>query len=164
MSSQKKAFSSAFMAIGLLAVLMVGFYYFKDRFLASREGLDLGQEAPKSEKAEFVGTYSPTDGPLVANGKRISFFTVNRRDEGGYLGSTKVDTVGSDESAYFNCVDVRIEEKDFFLNCQNPTEGTITLSGTWGNEGGSVLVRGKVIWQKNGESLIDQDRSFQLLP
>jgi hypothetical protein len=73
-----------------------------------------------------------------------------------------VDTVGSEESFFFECVDVKIEESDFFLSCQNPTQGSISLNGKWERAGDSIQVAGKVMWTQKGEALLEQNRRLQL--
>lgn len=115
-----KALSYALMGIGTLAALMVAFYYFQHRFSRSENEVEFREvQESVSEIAEFVGTYSPEWTPLQPAGKRISSFTVNRKEDGGYLGVAKVDTIGGEEGFIFQCVDVRIESADFALNCQH---------------------------------------------
>jgi hypothetical protein len=164
MAKQKQALSYGVTAIAILAGMMFLFYYLSDRFRTSEFELDLrgGTGAyQKEEVSEFVGLYSPYDGPLEADDKRISFFTVNRREEGGYLGSAKVDTIGSSEHYFFRCVDVKIEESDFFINCFHESEGAISLNGHWQRDNSdSIQVIGKVLWTKNGRPLLDIQRRF----
>lgn len=165
MENQKKALTYALSALAILAVAMVAFYYFQNRFAGGGNfEEEAGEEIQKEEKSEFVGTYSPSDGPLEADGKRIAFFTVNPREDGGYLGSAKVDTIGANESFFFECVDVRIEEGEFFLSCRNQTQGSISLNGTWTRESGGILVDGKVMWMREGNLLLEQSRRLRLLP
>jgi hypothetical protein len=168
MDQKKKAFQLALMGIAVVAILMVGFYYFKDQMRKGENAVDFSEASgesslPKSEKSEFVGMYTP-DGPLEAKEKRIAFFMVNRAEDGGYLGSAKVDTVGSDQSIFFRCVDVKIEEKDFFLNCKHETEGAISLNGTWSKESGQLLVDGKVLWSYQSQPILEIQRKFQFMP
>lgn len=165
MKSQKKALTYALSAIGALAVAMFAFYYVQNRLAGpSTSGEQGGEEIAKEEKSEFVGTYSPADGPLEAAGKRIVFFTVNHKDDGGYLGSAKVDTIGTDESFFFECVDVRIEEKEFYLSCQSPTQGAISYSGNWEKAGDTIQTAGKVLWMQQGSPVLEQERRLQLVP
>jgi hypothetical protein len=167
MEQKKKAVQLAVLGIGIVAILMVGFYYFKNQFRIGENELDLSaasrEEAPKGEKAEFVGMYSP-DRALEAEGKRITLFIVNRAEDGGYLGSAKVDTVGSDQSFFFRCVDVKIEEHDFFLNCVHESEGSISLNGKWNKNSGSIEVDGKVLWSFQNRAILEENRKFQYLP
>lgn len=164
MNSQKKALTYALSAIAALALAMVAFYYVQSRMAASNGTEEVvGEEIVKGEKSEFVGTYSP-DGPLEAAGKRISFFTVNAKEEGGYLGSVKLDTIGTDEVNYLECVDVKIEEGTFFLSCQNPAHGNISYNGSWQKNGGTIQVDGKVLWTLEGNAILEQERRLQLIP
>lgn len=166
MNSQKKALTYALSAIGILALAMVSFYYVQDRLAASKTNGEevVGEEIVREEKSEFVGTYSPVDGPLEAAGKRISFFMVNAKEDGGYLGSVKLDTIGTDETSYLECVDVKIEEKAFFLSCQSPASGNISYNGSWEKTGDSIQVAGKVLWTQQGNAILDQERRLQLVP
>lgn len=166
MDDKNKALKTGLMAVVVLALAMFLFYFYKDRARKPEGDVDLNQkvEAPaKEEKAEFVGVYSPLDGAMEANGKRISFFTVNRREEGGYLGSAKVDTVG-EEPVFLNCVDVRIESKEFFLKCVDEKVGVISLNGQWEKKPEGVVVTGQVFWSKDGNSFLDQTNRFSLAP
>lgn len=166
MNSQKKALTYALSAIGILALAMFAFYYVQSRYAASKSGTEegVGEEIVKEEKSEFVGTYSPVDGPLEAAGKRIAFFMVNAKEDGGYLGSVKVDTIGSDETGYLECVDVKIEESAFFMSCQSPALGNISYNGQWEKTGESIQVEGKVLWTQQGSQVLDQRRLLQLMP
>ncbi|MGE3262120.1 MAG: hypothetical protein AB7K68_10100 [Bacteriovoracia bacterium] len=166
MESQKKAFTIAGAAILIMACAMVGFYFVKDRTRKTDSDIDLNQkvEAPASgEKSEFVGMYSPQIA-LEASGKRIVFFQVNRKEDGGYLGSAKVDTIGEAESAFLNCVDVKIDEKDFFLKCVDDKVGVISLNGRWAKGDAGITVDGKVLWSKDGNAFLDQATQFTLAP
>lgn len=163
MNSQKKALTYALSAIAALALAMTAFYYVQSRMAASDTAEEVGEEIVKGEKSEFVGTYSP-DGPLEAAGRRISFFTVNAKEEGGYLGSVKLDTIGSEEVSYLECVDVRIEDSTFFLSCQDPALGNISYNGSWSKNGNSIQVNGRVLWTQQGTSILDQERGLQLVP
>lgn len=164
MDSQKKALTYALSGIAILAVAMFAFYYVQSRMAASGPSEEGGEEIVKEEKSEFVGTYSPMDGPLEAAGKRIAFFTVNAKEDGGYLGSVKLDTIGTEEADFFECVDVRIEEKDFFLNCPSPAHGVVSFNGAWEKAGDSIQVAGKVLWTKEGNSILEQERRLRHLP
>lgn len=164
MNSTKKALTVAGLAIGALALAMFLFYFVKDRTRKAENEVDTTQnvemEQVKEEKPEFVGIYSP-QGPLEANGKRISFFQVNRREDGGWLGAAKVDTVGEETTNLLNCVDVRIEDKEFFLKCVDAGVGMISLSGSWSRgEPSGIHVSGKVLWEKDGTALIDTNMQF----
>lgn len=164
MNKQKEAVTYLAVGVGILALAMVIFYYVSDRMRTTENEVDLSQEveARVEEKSEFIGVYSPSDGPLVSADKRISFFTVNQREEGGYLGSAKVTTLGSDEEFYFNCVDVRIRESEFFLNCLHETQGAISLNGQWEKSAsGGIEVQGKVLWSLNSTPVLDVQRRFQ---
>jgi hypothetical protein len=165
MNSQKKALTYALTAIGILAVAMFAFYYVQNRFAgSSNTGEEGGEEIVKEEKSEFVGTYSPTDGPLEAADKRIAFFTVNAKEDGGYLGSVKVDTIGTEETNFFECVDVKIEDNAFFLSCQNPTLGSISYNGSWEKTGSGIQTAGKVLWTNQGTPVLEQARRLQHSP
>ena len=167
MADQKKALKVGVSAIALLAAAMFLYYFYVDRTRKPEANIDLDKKVeapPPAEKSEFVGVYSPLDGPMEANGKRISFFTVNRRDEGGYLGAAKVDTIGEDNSVFLNCVDVRIEEAEFFLKCQDEAVGTISLNGQWQKGPNGLQVNGKVFWSKDAESILDMSNRFSFTP
>lgn len=167
MEKQKQALIYLLSAVAILATAMVLFYYFSDRMRTTDSNIDLNEkvESPVYEKSEFVGVYSPADGALEAGNKRIAYFTVNQREEGGYLGTAKVDTIGGEESEYFPCVDVKIEESEFFLNCMHETGGSISLNGTWvKNSTGAPVVTGKVMWSQNSNSLLEVQRTFQYMP
>jgi hypothetical protein len=167
MESQKKAFKIAAVAVVILAVVMYFFYFMKDRTRKTDADVDLNQKVvqttTKEEKSEFVGIYSPASA-LEAEGKRIVFFQVNRKEDGGYLGIAKVDTVGEEGSAILNCVDVRIEEKEFFLKCVDDKVGVISLSGQWQKAENSIQVNGHVFWSKDGTSFLDKNTVFTLAP
>lgn len=167
MNNNKLALRYALIAIALLAVAMVAFYYVQSRTRTSENDLDMSQavSGDREQKSEFVGIYSPSDGPLEAGGQRISFFTVNREEDGGYLGSAKVDTVGADASEFFPCVDVRLEGGEFFLNCKHPNGGAISLNGQWTKDShGAIQVDGKVLWIQGGNPVLDVQRIFQQIP
>lgn len=165
MDSQKKALTYALTGIGILAVAMFAFYYVQNHFIApSGNGEEVGEEIAREEKSEFVGTYSPSDGPLEAAGKRIVFFTVNAKEDGGYLGSAKVDTIGTEETNYFECIDVKIEDGAFFLSCQNPALGNISYNGSWEKSGGTIQTAGKVLWTQQGNPVLEQARRLQHNP
>lgn len=167
MENQKKALVYGGIAVLVLAVAMVIFYYVQSRAVVSENDVDLSQkvESIQRETSPFVGLYAPSDGPLEAEQMRIGSFTVNRKEDGGYLGSAKVDSVGANDSFYFNCVDVRIEEKDFFLNCVHESKGSISLNGTWQKDAsGAISVLGKVLWSKGGSPILDVQRQFQFTP
>lgn len=168
MDSKKKALQTAVLGIGLVAALMVGFYYFKDRLRKPESDAEFQQSATQEvvagEKSEFVGMYSPSDGPLEAEGKRIALFTVNRAEDGGYLGSVKVDPIGGDQSVFFPCVDVKIEASEFFLKCVHETHGSISLDGSWTKGSDGLLVEGKVLWSIAGRAVLETNRKFQFLP
>jgi len=166
MNKQKQAVTYLATGVAVLAVLMVLFYYLSDRFRKTDSHVDLDQKVDSTplEKSEFVGIYSPADGPLEAAGKRISYFNVNQREEGGYLGTVKVDTVGVDEGEHYRCTDVRIEASEFFLRCSGG-ENSISLNGTWKkNEAGVISVAGKVLWTENASLILEVDRNFQYMP
>jgi hypothetical protein len=166
-NNTKRAVTVLLSAVAAVAIAMFLFYFVKDRTHKPEGDIDLNQKvesAPKEEKSEFVGVYSPLDGPMEANGKRLAFFTVNRRDEGGYLGSAKVDTIGEQESVFLNCVDVRIEEKDFFLKCVDEKLGVISLNGHWQKSPAGIQVIGQVFWSKDGNAFLDQANRFALTP
>ncbi len=168
MDSKKKALQSAILGIAIVAILMVGFYYFKDRLRKPESDAEFeqtaAQEVVPGEKSEFVGMYSPSDGPLEAEGKRVALFTVNRAEDGGYLGSVKVDPIGGDQSVFFPCVDVKIEASDFFLKCVHETHGSISLDGSWTKSAEGLMVDGKVLWSVGGRSILETNRKFQFLP
>lgn len=161
MNSQNKAFTYLFTAVAIGAVIMVSFYYVKGRMRTTEHDLDLSQkvEAPASEKGEFIGIYSAGT-PLEADGKRIAFFTVNRKEDGGYLGSAKLDTVGGEDSTYFQCIDVRIAEKEFFLKCAHESEGSLSLNGQWQKGESGLEVSGQVLWAKSGNAVLDTSARF----
>jgi hypothetical protein len=167
MEQKKKAMQLAVFGIGIVAILMVGFYYFKNQIRVGENEVDLSssgrEESPKGEKSEFVGMYSP-ESALEAEGKRITLFIVNRAEDGGYLGSAKVDVVGSDQSIYFRCIDVKIEEQDFFLNCVHESQGSISLNGKWSKSSGAIEVEGKVLWSFQNRAILEDSRKFQYLP
>ncbi|MGZ3713620.1 MAG: hypothetical protein ACXVBE_17775 [Bdellovibrionota bacterium] len=166
MESQKKAFKIAAIAVIAMAAAMYFFYFVKDRTRKTDADVDLNQKVAEpvhEEKQEFVGVYSPQSA-LEAEGKRISYFQVNRKEDGGYLGSAKVDTVGGEEAVYLNCVDVRIEEKDFFLKCVDDKVGVISYNGQWQKTANTVQVSGHVFWSKEGNSFLDKDVQLLLTP
>lgn len=149
-----------------LGAAMYFFYFMKDRTRKTDADIDLNQkveQVAKEEKSEFVGIYSAGTA-LEAEGKRIVFFQVNRREDGGYLGVAKVDTVGGEDSSILNCVDVKIEEKDFFLKCVDDKVGVISLSGQWQKADNTIQVNGHVFWSKEGTSFLDKDAVFTLVP
>lgn len=143
-------------ALAILAAVMFFFYFVKDRTRKTDADVDLNQkvEQVKEEKSEFVGIYSP-QAALEAEGKRIAFFQVNRKDDGGYLGAAKLDTVGESESIFLNCVDVKIDEKDFFLKCLDERVGVISLNGQWQKADSGITVSGNILWSKDGNSLLE---------
>jgi hypothetical protein len=172
MAQQKKALSAALIGIGAVAAAMVVFYYFQNQF-RKPEGVDEGAVAseeetqvlqPQEGHSEFAGLYAATDGTMEAAGKRITSFTVTNTD-GVLTGTAKIDVIGSDEGSTVNCMDVRIEGKEFFLKCQNAAEGMISLNGAWTKDeaSGGIAVAGKVLWSQNGSLLLDVSRNFQLL-
>lgn len=163
MDAQKKALTVTVTAVAILAAAMYFFYFVKDRTRKTDADVDLNQkvEQVKEEKSEFVGIYSP-QAPMEANGKRISFFQVNRKEDGGYLGAAKIDTIGSDETNFLNCVDVKIEGQSFFLKCVDPSVGTVSLDGQWSKNGASTVVNGHVLWSKDGTALVDLNNQFTL--
>jgi hypothetical protein len=167
MDKQKQAVTYLLSGVAVLASLMVLFYYLSDRFRKTESHVDLDQkvETQSFEKSEFVGIYSPTDGSLEAAGKRISYFNVNQREEGGYLGTAKVDAVGAEEGEHYRCTDVRIGEPEFFLSCSGPGNNSISLNGTWQkSESGAISVAGKVLWTENATLILEVNRNFQYLP
>jgi hypothetical protein len=101
---------------------------------------------------------------MEAAGKRITSFSVANTD-GVMTGSVQVDTIGADEGATAPCSDVRIEGKEFFMKCQEPALGMISLNGAWTKDeaAGGVTVAGKVLWTQNGSLVLDVARTFQLL-
>ncbi len=168
MDQKKKALQIALTGIAVMAIVMVGFYFVRDRTQKSESEVDYSETgsdsgAPKGERSEFVGMYTP-DGPLEAQEKRIAFFMVNRAEDGGYLGSAKVDAVGSDQSIFFRCIDVKIDEREFFLNCKHETEGAISLNGTWSKASGQLEVEGKVLWSYQSQPVLEIRRKFQFMP
>jgi len=170
MAQQKKAFSAALLGIAAVAAAMVAFYYFQNQFRKPEgveEGAVVAEEEteilqPQEGRSEFAGLYAATDGTMEAAGKRITSFSVNNTD-GVLTGSVKIDTIGTDEGTTANCNDVRIEGKEFFLKCQHPAEGMISLNGAWTKTEGSIAVTGKVLWSRNGNLVLDVTRNFQLL-
>ncbi len=155
-----KAFLYGLLALVLLAAGMVGFYHFRHRFEKADYEYAENTDTPREEKSEFVGIYSPADGPLEAAGKRIAYFQVNRREDGGYLASAKMDSIGSNEAEFLPCNDVRIEEEEFFLQCQHGTLGSLSLNGRWYNANG-IVVDGKVLWTQNGTLHLEVQRKLQ---
>lgn len=170
MAQQKKAFSAALLGIGAVAVAMVVFYYLQNHFRkpeGAEEGAVVAEEEvdmlqPQEGRSEFAGLYAATDGVMEAAGKRITSFTVTNTD-GILTGSANLDTIGSDGGTTVNCNDVRIEGKEFFLKCQHPSEGMISLNGAWTKNDAGIAVAGKVLWNQNGNLLLDVTRNFQLL-
>jgi hypothetical protein len=165
MEAQKKALMVTVIAVAVLAAAMYFFYFVKDRTRKADSDVDLNQkvEQVKEEKSEFVGIYSP-QAPMEASGKRISYFQVNRKEDGGYLGAAKLDTIGSSESTVLNCVDVKIEEKSFYLKCVDPAMGMVSLDGQWAKTASGTVVNGHVLWAKDGTPFVDQDNQFTLAP
>jgi hypothetical protein len=171
MAQQKKAFSVALLGIGAVAAAMVVFYYLQNHFRkpeGAEEGAVVSEEEtqvlqPQEGRSDFAGLYAATDGVMEAAGKRITSFSVTNTD-GVLVGTVKIDTIGSDEGSSMNCMDVRIEGKEFFLKCQG-NEGMISLNGAWTKDeaSGAVAVAGKVLWSQNGNLLLDVSRNFQLL-
>jgi hypothetical protein len=168
MEQKNKALTYAAIALVVLAVAMVVFYYVQARTRVSENDLDTSIKAEKQEEtvSEFVGLYAPSDGPLEAEQKRIGSFMVNRKEDGGFLGVANMDTVGADEAYQFNCVEVRIDDEgDFFLNCFHEKQGSISLNGQWQrNAEGAIEVSGKVVWSRNGQLMLDTPRVFRFTP
>jgi len=112
----------------------------------------------KEEKSEFAGLYSASE-PIEGMERRLGFFSVNKKEDGsGYLGSAKLDRIASTESAeeYLKCNDVAIAEKDFFIKCNSPELGQISFVGEWDKNTGSLQVKGKVLWSKDGTVITDK--------
>lgn len=172
MEQQKKALTYAAVAIGILALAMVIFYYVQERVAPTESNIE-GDGSQQEEKvnseqfvqSEFAGLYAPAEGSLEAEGKRVGFFTVSQIEDGSLSGSAKVDTIGKNEVFYFRCNSVRIEEQDFFLNCIHEKEGSISLNGKWQKgPDGTLLVSGKVMWSKAGQLILDTYSNFNFTP
>ena len=167
MASKQNAFVTAALGIGAAALIMVTFYYVKDR----RRVPEGGEEVVAGEKvdltsgaqSEFAGLYAATDGAMEGGGFRIASFSVANTD-GVLQGSVRLDAVGASDTFNVACQEVRVDGKEFFVKCQDAAQGMISLNGVWSKDAGGVVnVAGKVTWIKGSELLIDQSRNFQLL-
>jgi hypothetical protein len=166
MDQKKRAFTTAAIGLGGVALAMVLFYYFQNKVRkpeGSEDSLAEKVEAVQEVRSDFAGTYAATDGAMEGGGKRITSFLVVV-SEGLLQGSARVDTVGGSDSANVPCNDVRVEGKEFFMKCQDAENGIISLNGAWSkDENGGIGVSGKVMWTKNADLLLDTVRQFQLL-
>ncbi|MCO5142249.1 MAG: hypothetical protein M9962_04065 [Oligoflexia bacterium] len=154
------AFTYGFIGIAVLAAAMVAFYKYKERSRVNEADIDLSDHVEISEPREgvnsYVGTYSPTS-PIEAIEHRFSFFTVNKKDEGGYLGSAKMEPIGGGSPEYFECNDVKASEAELFLRCVSSNLGSLSFSGTWLPAGdGAPSAEGKFLWVKDGSAIADQ--------
>jgi hypothetical protein len=161
MDAKDKALKIAVGAVVALALAMFLYYWFAWRNRTTVHDLNLQEkvESAPEEKDAFAGMYSAVD-PIEGMERRLNFFTVSKKDDGsgGYFGSAKVDRVASTEAAeeYIKCPEVNIAEKDFFLKCFSPELGQLSFVGEWDKSSGSLQVKGKALWSKDGTVLTDK--------
>jgi hypothetical protein len=166
MQNKNQAAIWGVVGLGALFSLMVVYYFVSHRMNTGEGELEgggfLSEVQSKGEKSEFVGVYSPTGQSLEGSNRRLTQFMVNRSEDGGYLGSVRLDSVGSIEPAKdLPCNDVRIDEKEFFLKCGSEADGSVSISGQW-SKGVEypIQVNGKALWTLGGQALIEGDRVF----
>lgn len=158
---QDKALKTALTAVAVLAVLMFAYYWLQWRTRKTENDVNLQEkvEAPKEDKsAEFAGVYSANE-PIEGLDRRFAFISLNRKEDGsGYFGSAKVDQIASanDDATFFQCNDVSIGEKDFFVKCTDAQLGQISFVGEWNKASGSIQVPGKILWSRDGNEIANK--------
>ncbi len=162
MNSKDKALKIAVTTIGILAISMIAYYWISWRTRTTENDVNFHEKVDAAtiaeEKSDFSGIYSSAE-PIEGMNRRLGFFSVNRKEDGSYNGSAKLDTVSSteDATAYLNCEDVKIGEKEFFLKCAEPELGQISFVGEWQRGGsGAIQVAGKLMWSKDGTVVVDK--------
>lgn len=164
MNDSKRAGGLAILGITILALAMVAYYYLARRHGASELDPEKDVRTETASTFDFAGVYSPADGPLEAEGKRIAGFTMTAADGGSMVGSVRLDTIGDEQSLTIPCDRVRFEEKDVFFQCSHGEQGVVSLNGQWAREAASITVTGKVLWVKAGNPVLDVTRQLRLIP
>jgi|GEM_PF-4532454 len=160
MDAKDKALKIALGTIAVLAVAMFSYYWFSWRNRTTQHDVNVQErvDSIKEEKSEYAGIYSSSE-PIEGMERRLSFFTLTRKEDGsGHSGTLKLDRIASTEAVedYLKCNDVNIGEKEFFIKCNSPELGQISFVGEQDKSSGALQVRGKVLWNKDGNVVIDK--------
>ncbi len=152
---EKQAFKIAAVALGILALAMV--VYYKKFRAHTEEEISLSQkvESTKEVKSEFEGIYSPTEA-IDADGKMVSFLSISKKEEGGFTGTWRAEKIGSNDTGFFECNDVKVLEKEFFVRCANPEFGTISYDGVIQRADNSFTVSGKILWMMDSTPILEK--------
>lgn len=170
MNDNKKALTLALAALVALALAMVAYYYVEAR----RPTAVLDSNAIANGEAEsiagsgedlsrFAGLYSPQDGALEADGKRLAFLSLSAEEGGGLTGFFKLDSIGAPEEFQVECSDVRFEAQEIFVKCGHVRLGNVSFNGTWAKADG-IQLDGKVLWTRDDAVVLDQRRKFVRQP
>ena len=159
MDAKDKALKIAVGTIAALAVAMVVYYWLSWRNRTTQNDLNVAErvESIKEEKSEYAGIYSSSE-PIEGMERRLSFFTVIRKEDGGHSGTVKLDRIASTEAVedFLKCPDVNIGEKEFFIKCSSPELGQISFVGEQDKSSGTLQVKGKLLWNKDGNVVMDK--------
>ncbi len=160
MDQKDKALKTALTAVGILAFLMVAYYWVSWRTRKTENDINFQEkgESTKEEKSEYAGIYSATE-PFEGAGKRLAFISLNRKEDGsGYFGTAKLDPIGSETegAAFLQCNDVTISEKEFFAKCSEASLGQISFSGEWTKAGGPPSASGTMLWSKDATEIANK--------
>jgi hypothetical protein len=160
MDAKDKALKIAVGTIAALAVCMFVYYWFSWRHRTTQHDVNVAErvENIKEEKSEYAGIYSSSE-PIEGLERRVSFFTVIRKEDGsGHSGTLKLDKIASTEAVedYLKCSDVNIGEKEFFIKCSSPEMGQISFVGEQDKSSGALQVNGKILWNKDGTVITDK--------
>lgn len=170
MNDNKRALTLALAALAVLALAMVAYYYVEARrptaaldanAIANGEGEAAAE--PEENLSRFAGLYSPQDGALEADGKRLAFLSLSAEEGGGLAGFFKLDSIGAQEEFQVECSDVRFDAHEVFVKCSHVALGNISLNGTWAKADG-IYIDGKVLWTRDEAVVLDQRRKFLRQP
>lgn len=154
-SMEKQALKISLIVLGVLALGMI--FYYKVFRAHTDDEISLNQkvEISREVKSEFEGIYSPVDS-LEGAGKRISFLSITRKEDGSLTGSWRMEKIGGDEIRYFDCLEARADEKEFFVKCVNSEYGTISYDGEMKKAEAGYIVSGKLMWMNQGTVLLEK--------
>lgn len=150
--------------LAVLAAAMIVYYKFQARQVDTDTPLSESETVEtKRERGAIEGFYSATDGAIEFEGKRVSYFHVSTRDDGSYGAVARMETIGADGGTELDCPEVRASEAELFLRCDDGLGGSVSFDGSV-QRGESLTASGRVLWQREGNVLLDRSAHLAHAP
>lgn len=143
---------------------MIAYYQFQARRVDTDTPLAESETVEtKRESSPVEGLYSSADGPIEAEGKRISYFQVTAREDGSFGGIARVETIGAEGGTDLACLEVKASETELFLRCGDEVHGSISFEGKIEQAEG-LSANGRLLWQREGNVLLDRSARLSHSP